>query len=147
LERFAVFLGIRMETTPIADDLTPERIRALLKAGTDARATPAYQRLLEIYCVVKAGGLTAQVAVAQRLQQQEQTVLEAEIASLRTQAHSDSRIQALEQERWELDQAIGDRLHYLSTIRPEEAVAVAACLAEIDAHFQKQQGATPRQER
>jgi hypothetical protein len=136
-----------METTPIADSLTSEQIRALLAAGSAAITTPAYQRLLEIYCVVKAGGLTAQVAVAQRLQQQEQAVLEAEIASLRTQAHSDSRIQALEQERWELDQAIGDRLHYLSTIRPEEAAAVAACLAEIDAHFQKQQGATPRQER
>jgi hypothetical protein len=136
-----------METTPIADSLTSEQIRALLAAGSAAITTPAYQRLLEIYCVVKAGGLTAQVAVAQRLQQQEQAVLDADIASLRTQAHSDSRIQALEQERWELDQAIGDRLHYLSTIRPEEAVAVAACLAEIDAHFQKQQGATPRQER
>jgi hypothetical protein len=136
-----------METTPIADSLTSEQIRALLAAGSAAITTPAYQRLLEIYCVVKAGGLTAQVAVAQRLQQQEQAVLDADIASLRTQAHSDSRIQALEQERWELEQAIGDRLHYLSTIRPEEAVAVAACLAEIDAHFQKQQGATPRQER
>lgn len=135
-----------METTRIADDLTPERIRALLKAGTDARATPAYQRLLEIYCVVKAGGLATQVAVAQRLQQQEQAVLNAEIASLRTQANSDSRIQALEQERWELDQAIGDRLHYLSTIHPEEAAALAACLTDIDTHFLGQQAATPRQE-
>ena len=134
-----------METTPITDDLTPDHIRALLGAGADAITTPAYQRLLEIYCVVKAGGLTAQVAVAQRLQQQEQSALDTEIASLRTQANGGSRIQALEQERWELDQAIGDRLHYLSTIRPEEAAAVAACLTDIDAHFRGQQTVTPPQ--
>lgn len=126
-----------METTPSPTELTADRIRALLAMGPDAVALPEYQRLLEIYCVVKAGGLAAQVAVIQRLETLEAAALAAEIAALQTQAASSNRIQALEQERWELQQSIRDRRHYLSTIHPAEAAAVADCLMDIEAHWQR----------
>lgn len=144
-----------MKTTPTPVPLATAQILALLSPTLAANPTPAYQRLLEIYCVVKAGGIAAQVATVKRFEAQERADLGAQIAALEagtagTEAGTDgdcsrdSQRQALAQEVVELERSVGDRLTYLSSILPEEEAAVYQCLAEIEAHLQRQaQSAVP----
>ncbi len=118
--------------------ITPDRIPVLLATVTAGTLPPDYQRLLEIYCVVKAGGVAVQRQVAQRLEETERAAIAVEIQALRAQPHQpdrDSRIRALEQEILELQQSIRDRCAYLGTIQPTEEAAVRQCLATIDSHF------------
>lgn len=124
-----------MHTTPAPALTHPDRVRSLLCHDPAVVASRDYQRLLEIYCVVKAGGLALQMETTERLEQLERAALDAEIAALPIDAGADSRRRALEQEVLELQQSTRDRLAYLRSILPEEAEAVAACLGEIDAHF------------
>ncbi|NJN20634.1 MAG: hypothetical protein HC812_04830 [Leptolyngbya sp. RL_3_1] len=118
--------------------LTPERIDAVLKTAQVSDPPPAeYCRLLEIYCVVKAGGIAVQQAVVARLEAQEQASLAQEIQTLSSQPDTESQIESLKQEIQELQQAMADRRAYLATIPPAEEAAVRDCLAAIEAHFQE----------
>ncbi|NER79064.1 MAG: hypothetical protein F6K42_05690 [Leptolyngbya sp. SIO1D8] len=124
-----------MKTTPATQPLTPELIRSLLTHESRLQMPPEYVRLMEIYCVVKAGGITAQQTVAQRLQETEKAALLTEIQSLSTQSGMESRVQALQQEIQELEKSVSDRLAYLSSIDPHEATLIQTCLPDIDAYF------------
>ncbi|MGF1524533.1 MAG: hypothetical protein ACFBSF_19595 [Leptolyngbyaceae cyanobacterium] len=124
-----------MRTTPATQPLTSELIRELLQGDTETRESAEYLRLMEIYCVVKAGGIAEQVEVAQRLEAMEKATLQAEIEALSGQAERHSRVQALEQEIQELEQSIAVRLQYLATISAEEEAIVRSCLSEVDAYF------------
>ncbi|MGD1908146.1 MAG: hypothetical protein ACFB0C_19450 [Leptolyngbyaceae cyanobacterium] len=127
-----------MERSSIDLTLTPERIcHVLNQAQTCDALSPEYCRLLEIYCVVKAGGVAVQQAVVERLETQEQASLEREIQTLRGQPDSESSIESLKQEIQELRQAMADRRAYLATIPLAEEAAVRDCLAAIEAHFQE----------
>lgn len=125
-----------MKTTQVDSPLTAERIRGLLMTHPRSHLSPDHIRLMEIYCVVKAGGKAAQTAVAEGLQKQETAVLRAEIQSLSIQPNAESRIQALQQEIQELETAMADRLEYLATITAEEEAAVRHCLPDIEAALQ-----------
>ncbi len=136
-----------METTAIVSDrpmaiaqpLTVSTIRALLTAVAQGHGDPVtYQRLLEIYCVVRGGGVQAQVAAAQHFAAQERQDLSAQQQALAQQPPSPAVTQQqklLTQEAWELEQSLGDRLAHLHSIRPEEEVAVRQCWEEIEAHW------------
>lgn len=126
-----------MEPSPNDLTLTPERIYgALDNTQRGDPPSPEYSRLLEIYCVVKAGGVAIQQSVVTRLEQQEQATLTAEIQALEGQGGNGSQIESLKQEIQELQQAMADRRAYLATVPPEEEAAVRDCLAAIEAYFQ-----------
>ncbi|MEL6383579.1 MAG: hypothetical protein AAFQ89_14225 [Cyanobacteria bacterium J06626_18] len=126
-----------MKTTPATQPLTPELIRELLQSDAQTRESAEYVRLMEIYCVVKAGGIAEQIEVARRLEALEKAALQEEIKALSEQAGSDNRVQALEQEIQELEQSIAVRIQYLSTIRADEEAIVHSCLSEVDAYFKE----------
>ena len=132
-----------MENAQANQPLTPELIRHLLANAAhftafEAEPTPlmsTYRRLMEIYCVIKAGGIEAQREVAHRLEATERAALLAEIQTLAAQPSMESRVRALQQEIWELEQSVASRLNYLDTIDVQEAAIVQRCLPEIDAYF------------
>lgn len=115
--------------------LTPELIQQLLADNGAAECLADYQRLMEIYCVVKVGGTSAQIVAAQRLQEAEQAALEAEIAAVATQANPENRVAALRQEIQEVEYSVTHRINYLHRIDPQEERTVRSCLSLIDAHF------------
>ena len=115
--------------------LTPEFISHLLARPHGAGRSAEYERLMEIYCVVKAGGTAAQLAAAQQLQATEQTALETEIAQLLPQANCANQVAALRQEIQEVQRSVAHRVAYLQSIDPEEERTVQNCLPLIDAHF------------
>jgi hypothetical protein len=132
---FSATAVMELPTSDVA--LTPERIDQVLKTAQVSDPLPAeYGRLLEIYCVVKAGGVAVQQAVVERLEAQEQALLDQEIQTLRGQPDSESSIEFLQQEIQELQQAMADRRTYLATIPPAEEAAVRDCIGAIEAHFQ-----------
>ena len=126
-----------METTDALLPLTRDRIRALLQAGPTG-PTAEYERLMEVYCVAKAGGIATQVAVAQRLEETETAVLLTEIEAIAAQPDRASRVQALQQEIEELKRSVADRVDYLSALDPQALAVVESCLSEMDAHFASQ---------
>ncbi|MEM9007348.1 MAG: hypothetical protein AAGE59_27970 [Cyanobacteria bacterium P01_F01_bin.86] len=124
-----------MKITQASQPLTPELIHEFLVDNGSSFASAAYVRLMEIYCVVKAGGIAEQTEVARRLEAIEKAVLQKEIQALSGRADAHSRVQALEQEIQELERSVAHRLQYLATIQPEEAAIVESCVSEIDSFF------------
>ena len=53
-----------MKITQASQPLTPELIHEFLVDNGSSFASAAYVRLMEIYCVVKAGGIAEQTEVA-----------------------------------------------------------------------------------
>jgi hypothetical protein len=115
--------------------LTPELIRQLLNHQARADLSSEYVRLMEIYCVVKAGGSAAQIAVTQRLEATECAALTAEIQALSTQPDKTGRIQVLQQEIQEIERSVAHRLAYLRKIQPQEEANVRSCLPLIEHYF------------
>ena len=124
-----------METTHATQPLTSELIRNLLTQEAQSQMSPAYVRLIEIYCVVKIGGVAMQMEVARKLEETEKTALLKDIQALSAQSGTESRIHALRQEIQELERSVANRLGYLSTIAPQEEAQVRDCLSEIDSYF------------
>lgn len=115
--------------------LTPELVCQLLDSQARADRPADYVRLMEIYCVVKVGGVAAQIEAAKRLEQTERENLQAEIATLRSPAAPESRIHALHQEIQELERSIAHRIAFLQQIDPHEESVVRSCLPLIDQYF------------
>lgn len=116
--------------------LTSADIQALLAAvsNKETLADPQFQRLVEIYCVLKVGGVQVQTAAAQAHQKHEQNRLEAELAGI--QADGPKRA-SLQQELTDLRQAVNWRLSFLQSIHPAEEQAVAQHLKEIEQGLQR----------
>ena len=123
-----------MSFSPSSSSLTPEQIRSILQTLLDAPRSAAemqasdwqtYQRLMEIYCVVQAGGVQVQIEAAQySLNQQRQELL--------AQTQPD-RPELLQQELSDLERATAWRIQQLQAIAPEEEAAVKVCFPEIEA--------------
>jgi DNA-binding transcriptional MerR regulator len=124
-----------MEPSDRTRSLTPELIRQLLDSQVRAERSADYVRLMEIYCVVKAGGVAAQVEVAQRLEQAERAELQQEIDSLVDQSEMAGRVRALQQEIQEVERSVANRLAYLQSIDPQEEISVRSCMPLIDGYF------------
>ncbi len=130
--------------------LTKERIRQVLEwwlqrrhansdknvgpssIGNDATALNDYQRLMEIYCIVKVGGVKGQIETAQLLLAREKRNLEAEIATLDNPDSSPGRINLLRQEILELENSTRWRISQLKSIQAEEEKAVTHCFLIIE---------------
>lgn len=124
-----------MEPADRTRSLTPELIRQLLNSNARAEMATDYVRLMEIYCVVKAGGTAAQIEVAQRLEQSERAALQAEIDAFAHQGEMAGRVQALQQEIREVERSVANRLAYLHSIDPQEETCVRRCIPLIDGYF------------
>lgn len=118
--------------------LTPERIHQVL-VWLEASRPPGethlacdYQRLMEIYCVVKTGGVQVQRQASLAFQQREQTRLQGELA----QAQDAATTAALRQEIVDLQNSTRWRLAFLEGISPPEEAAVAAVLPLLEAQHQ-----------
>lgn len=122
-------------TSEVTRSLTPELIRQLLNRDARAEMSADYVRLMEIYCVVKAGGVSAQVEAARRLEQSEQMALQQEIETLMTQPDTAGRVRALQQEVQELKRSVAIRIAYLKSINTQEESSVRSCIPIIDAYF------------
>ncbi|MEO0536882.1 MAG: hypothetical protein AAF215_23855 [Cyanobacteria bacterium P01_A01_bin.123] len=93
-----------------------------------------YQRLMEVYCVVKAGGVAVQVEAAQALLQRETTLLEAEIATLFPE-ETHHRAAMLRQEIQDLKNSVHWRIEQLQQILPEEEAVVRGVIVAIEARL------------
>lgn len=101
--------------------------------STENTAAHQFQKLMEIYCVVKAGGLKVQIEAARAFLNRETAKTEAEIAQLQMQEDPDNQaVQSLHEEIAELHRSVSWRLAILQSIHPDEEAAVNNCLAEIE---------------
>lgn len=116
---------------PPLPKLTIEGLRTLLdQLQTGGPVNPAgLVRLMEIYCVVKAGGVQIQVEAAQAHLARETAKLELEISGLESQGLN-SRHAA--QDLTELHNSVTWRLALLQDITPEEEAAVVAHLPDLE---------------
>lgn len=119
----------------VTRSLTPELIRQLLERSARTERSSEYVRLMEIYCVVKAGGVSAQIAAARQLEEKERLTLRQEMALLIQQADPTNRVQALEQEVQEVERSVSHRIAFLKNINPQEEANVRSCLPLIDDYF------------
>jgi len=124
-----------MEPSDSPRSLTPELIQTLLNDTARADFSSEYVRLMEIYCVVKAGGVAAQIEVAHRLKQSERLALQAEIDALTKQPDAAGRVESLQQEIEEMEQSIANRVAYLQSIDPQEEAHIRSCMPLIDNYF------------
>ena len=90
-----------------------------------------YQRLIEVYCVVKVGGVAVQVEAAQALLQRETASLAADMAAL-PPTTAFNRAALLRQEIQDLKNAVHWRIEQLQRISPEEEAVVRNAIAVIE---------------
>jgi hypothetical protein len=114
------------------------RLLAQLASDSAAPACPSpdsdgLRRLMDIYCVVKAGGVNVQVEAAQAHLHRELTQLKADLAAAEADDPGGSQSHSLLQEIEDLHRSVNWRLTRLQSIDPAEEAAVAACLTEIEA--------------
>lgn len=140
---------MQQDNTP-HNPLTEERIRQVLgwwllnqtaESGRNAALSSVeeetaglndYYRLMEIYCLVKIGGVKGQIEAAQTLLARERRALEVEIADLDNPDSCPDRISLLRQEILELENSTRWRISQLEIIQAEEERAVINCLSAIE---------------
>lgn len=88
---------------------------------------PLYGRLIEVYCVVKQGGVSAQVEAAQAMLSQERQTLMAQMGELTPPSG------LLHQELRDLERSVDWRIQELRKIHPSEEQAVRHCFDAIAA--------------
>lgn len=99
-----------------------------------AEADAVLRRVMEIYCVVKAGGVQVQQEAAQAHLARETASITAEMAALQGQG-ADQQIASLRQELTDLEQTVHWRLALLQAIHPDEEEAVAQHLSRLEQHL------------
>lgn len=96
----------------------------------------AYYRLMEIYSVVKSGGVQAQTEAIQAFAERETRLLDQQLAELEAAAQSEdekrSQRKKIQQELSELHAANQWRLQALADISPEEEAIVRQYLPNIE---------------
>ncbi|MBD0337140.1 MAG: hypothetical protein ICV62_16755 [Cyanobacteria bacterium Co-bin13] len=112
--------------------LNPKKAEPTPASSGPPASPERLRRLMEIYCVVKAGGVQVQTEAAQAHLSRELAQLKAELAEAETQRPNSSRSAILHQEIEDLRRSVHWRLTRLRGIDPNEEAAVAACLTEIE---------------
>lgn len=118
--------------------LTPERIQQVLEQlatgqiSADPQVAYDFERLMEIYCVVKTGGVELQKEAAEDYMRREQARIEGEIAELKAQDPNAGALGALAQEIIDLNDAVDWRRAFLESISPAEEAAVVAAQESLE---------------
>ncbi|MEM6423989.1 MAG: hypothetical protein AAGF66_02170 [Cyanobacteria bacterium P01_H01_bin.119] len=115
--------------------LTADHVQQLLEQLSEtcppADFSGLYQRAMELYCIVKAGGVAVQIETAEALLKRETAELSAELTALPIDAHP-GQAAALKQDILDLRQSIQWRIRYLQQFLPEEEAAVQSAIAALD---------------
>lgn len=119
----------------IAELLTQLR-QGSASGATSSETNAALRRVMEIYCVVKAGGVQVQQEAAQAHLTRETANIKAAIAALQGQG-ADQQITSLRQELADLEQTVHWRLTLLQAIHPDEERVVSQYLSSLEAEFQQ----------
>lgn len=111
-------------------------LQATLPKGDDAYLQ-TYYRLMEVYTVVKSGGVRAQIEAVNAFAERESTLLNQQLAQIETAkdlsaAEQGRDRQKIEQELKELDAATRWRLQALTAIDPAEEAVVQQHLGDIE---------------
>lgn len=111
-------------------------LQATLPKGDDVYLQ-SYYRLMEVYSVVKSGGVQAQIEAVNAFAERESTLLNQQLAQIEaakdlTAAEKRRDRQKIEQERTELAAASRWRLQALTAIDPAEEAIVKQHLGDIE---------------
>ncbi|MGC1308229.1 MAG: hypothetical protein WA885_13460 [Phormidesmis sp.] len=111
-------------------------LQATLPRG-DETYLQAYYRLMEVYSVVKSGGVTAQIEAVNALTRRESALLNQQLAQIEThtelsESERHRERQKVEQELNEMTSANKWRIQTLSAIAPEEEAVVRQYLSDIE---------------
>lgn len=100
--------------------------------NVDSTYLDKYQRLIDIYAVVKSGGAAAQIQAANNHWERERTAITRRLDQISNQPEATDEYLRLLHEAQELERSTYWRIEQLKEIHPEEENAVRGYLPEIE---------------
>ena len=91
-----------------------------------------YQRLMDVYSVVKSGGASAQIQAIHEHWEREREAINRRLNQISNQPEATDEYLRLQQEARELESSTQWRINHLKDIHPDEEIAVRSCLPEIE---------------
>lgn len=98
----------------------------------DSNYLDKYQRLMDVYAVVKSGGAAAQIQAANEYWDREREAITRRLSQISNQPEATDEYLRLQQEAQELDSSTHWRISQLKDIHPEEETAVREYLPQIE---------------
>ncbi|MEM8610990.1 MAG: hypothetical protein AAGF93_03150 [Cyanobacteria bacterium P01_H01_bin.105] len=100
--------------------------------NVDSTYLDTYQRLMDIYAVVKAGGAAAQIQAASEYCDREREAITRRLNQISNQPEATDEYLRLQHEARELESSTNWRISQLKDIHPNEEIAVREYLPEIE---------------
>ncbi len=100
--------------------------------NVDSTYLDKYQRLMDVYAVVKSGGVTAQIQAANEYWRRERDAITRRLNQISNQPEATDEYLRLQHEAQELESSTQWRISQLKDIHPEEETAVREYLPEIE---------------
>ncbi len=100
--------------------------------NVDSNYLDKYQRLMDVYAVVKSGGAAAQIQAANEYWDRERDAITQRLNQISNQPEATDEYLRLQQEAQELDSSTHWRINQLKDIHPEEETAVREYLPQIE---------------
>ncbi|MDV3350836.1 hypothetical protein D0962_35410 [Leptolyngbyaceae cyanobacterium CCMR0082] len=100
--------------------------------NVDSNYLDKYQRLMDVYAVVKSGGAVAQIQAANEYRDRERDAITRRLSQISNQPEATDEYLRLQQEAQELESSTLWRINQLKDIHPEEERAVREYLPQIE---------------
>ena len=100
--------------------------------NVDSDYLDKYQRLMDVYAVVKSGGVSAQIQAATEHWDRDRDAITRRLSQMSNQPEAADEYLRLQHEAQELERTIRRRISQLKDIHPEEETAVRDHLSEIE---------------
>ncbi|EKV02312.1 hypothetical protein SPB21_22290 [Leptothoe sp. ISB3NOV94-8A] len=100
--------------------------------NVDSNYLDKYQRLMDVYAVVKSGGAVAQIQAANEYRDRERDAITRRLSQISNQPEATDEYLRLQQEAQELESSTLWRINQLKDIHPEEEMAVREYLPQIE---------------
>lgn len=100
--------------------------------NVDSNYLDKYQRLMDVYAVVKSGGAAAQIQAANEYRDRERDAITRRLSQISNQPEATDEYLRLQQEAQELESSTLWRINHLKDIHPEEETAVREYLPQIE---------------
>ncbi|MBX2862126.1 MAG: hypothetical protein KTR27_01110 [Leptolyngbyaceae cyanobacterium MAG.088] len=100
--------------------------------NVDSNYLDKYQRLMDVYAVVKSGGAAAQIEAANEYWHREREAITRRLNQIGNQPEAADEYLRLQHEAQELESSTRWRISHLKDIHPEEETAVRESLPEIE---------------
>ncbi|MGD1854833.1 MAG: hypothetical protein ACFB2W_11340 [Leptolyngbyaceae cyanobacterium] len=98
----------------------------------DSNYLDKYQRLMDVYAVVKSGGAAAQIQAAKDYCDREREAITRRLSQISNQPEATDEYLRLLHEAQEIERSTHWRINQLQDIQPEEETAVQVYLPEIE---------------